>query len=392
MTATKRRARRIAADEAHAWARNLRLRNHHAKSVLRSLTLYVDGDGVAYVGIPTLADDCELSDDTVRRRLTWLEEIGAITRRPQWIDERGLRNGDGRGKRTSDEFRLMFDADPDAIEARAAGVLESVSREVSPSSQRGLNSDPESVGPAPALGQPSHCGEGLISEPEPESPLKAPQGAERERPQELDRGEPEHFGPSWEAWPGHQAMPRDKALDAFRKLSPAEQRLCRAAIPLYLQMRKQLKRDTVPDFHRWIRSGGFAEFPTASLDQPAGGSNSYDGAGREARALRSLYRFARVPLFETGGKVVYSLPITARLLAFAELPPDRDWYWIDEPGPLAAWSAFLSAHINRARPDISEMGGSGQVKRRGIKAPWPWPPRKDGTLSPTGETSEGDAA
>jgi hypothetical protein len=47
------------------------------------------------VSIPTLAEDTELSQQTVRNRLAWLEEIGAIARLPQWIDEYGRRNGDG---------------------------------------------------------------------------------------------------------------------------------------------------------------------------------------------------------------------------------------------------------------------------------------------------------
>src|SRR5262245_4716412 len=102
-----KRPRRIAADEAHAWARNLRLRNLHAKMVLSMLSLYVDGEGVCFVGIPALSDDCELSPDTVRRRLAWLERIGAISRQEQWIDEYGNRNGVGRGKRTSDKIRLL---------------------------------------------------------------------------------------------------------------------------------------------------------------------------------------------------------------------------------------------------------------------------------------------
>jgi hypothetical protein len=48
------------------------------------LSLYVDGDGYCFVSIPTLADDTELSRTTVRNRLAWLEEIGAIA---------GCRNG-----------------------------------------------------------------------------------------------------------------------------------------------------------------------------------------------------------------------------------------------------------------------------------------------------------
>jgi hypothetical protein len=81
--------------------------------------------GRAFVGIASLAEDCEMSPDTVRRRLVWLEEIGAIVRVPQWLDENGNRNSTARGKRTTDLIRLLTDADPELIEARAAG--ESVS-------------------------------------------------------------------------------------------------------------------------------------------------------------------------------------------------------------------------------------------------------------------------
>lgn len=379
---TARRARRIAADEAHAWARNLRLRNHHAKSVLRSLTLYVDGDGFCYVAIPTLAEDCELSDDTVRRRLQWLEDVGAIARSAQWIDERGVRNGDGRGKRTSDQIRLMFDADDAAIEARAAGD-DVVSREVSPSSQRGLNPDAETVSPAPALRQPSHCGEGLISEPEPESPPKTPSGGESEAIS-VDQVEPEHFGPAWLAWRGHEVMRRDLALSEFRQLSADQQRLCRAAIPQFFQMQDRLGRKHPPNFHVWIRNRGFDEFPTATLAEAAPGTaNSYDAAGPEARALRALYAMARVSLFEHRGRVVYPLPVTAQVLAFGSTAPLQQWNWIDDARQLAAWSTFLSAHVHVARPDLMLTRGD----RRGFYAPWPWPPRKDGSISETEESA-----
>ncbi|WFU31104.1 hypothetical protein QA635_31710 [Bradyrhizobium brasilense] len=37
------------------------------------------------------------------------------------LDENGRRNGDGRGKRTTDPIRLPVDAGIAAIEARAAG-------------------------------------------------------------------------------------------------------------------------------------------------------------------------------------------------------------------------------------------------------------------------------
>jgi hypothetical protein len=377
----KPRARRIAADEAHAWARNLRLNNPHAKLTLSMVSLYVDGDGYCFVSIPTLADDTELSTQTVRNRLAWLEQVGAITRLPQWIDEYGRRNGEAKGKRTSDLIRLMLDVDPEVIEAAVRGDLDAVSREVSPMPQTGLNPVPETVSPMPALRQPYDSVEGLISEPEPESPLKPPQGGEREPSPGLDQGEPEHFGPAWEAWPGHQAMRRDLALEAFRQLTPEQQRHCRAAIAPYLQMRKQIGRSTVPDFHRWIRVRGFDEFPNASLEPAPSGLASYEVSSREGRALKELYRFARVPLFETGGRVVYPLPVTARVLAFAELPPERDWPFIESEAQLAAWSAFLTTHLHRPRANLVQQRGD----KRGFAAPWAWPPRRDGTISPVGE-------
>src|SRR5262245_8109676 len=119
--APKYRKRRIAADEAHAWARNLKLHNPLAKLVLCMVKGYVNGDGVCYVGIEALSEDSELAPETVRKRLAWLEQAGAIARFPQWIDACGRRNGDGNGRRTSDEIRLLLTADPDDIEARARG-------------------------------------------------------------------------------------------------------------------------------------------------------------------------------------------------------------------------------------------------------------------------------
>jgi hypothetical protein len=102
------RARRIASDEAHAWARNLRLGNPQAKLVLSMITLYVDGEGCCFVSIPALAEDCEMSPDTIRRRLAWLEGLGVIARTPQWLDAQGHRNSTGPGRRTSDLIRLLM--------------------------------------------------------------------------------------------------------------------------------------------------------------------------------------------------------------------------------------------------------------------------------------------
>lgn len=392
--AAKRRPRRIAADEAHAWARNLRLGNHHAKMVLTSLTLYVDGDGYCFVGIPSLAEDCELSADTVRRRLVWLEEIGAIARVSQWVDENGRRNGEGRGKRTSDLIRLLVDdADTSLIEARARG--ESLDDQgvdtdaISPSSQQGLNAGEIPVSPAPALAQPLQSGEGLISfNPEPESPLKVPSGDERE-PDSIGSEEPEHFAPAWSAWRGHEVMRRDLALAEFRMLSPDKQLHCRSAVPLFNALQDRLGRTRVMNFHLWVRTRGFEEFPNATAAATAAPSSSIDANSAAGRAVTALYRMARVPLFESRGHVVYPLEVTPQVLAFADAAPHTTWPWIEDRQQIAAWAAFVAAHVHR-QGQLLQTRGVGDAQRSGIHAPWPWPPRKDGSLS--AEDKTGDAA
>lgn len=390
MTTAKRRARRIAADEAHAWARNLRLRNISAKSVLTSLTLYVDGDGHCFVGIPSLAEDCEMSADTIRRRLAWLEDIGAIARQPQWIDEAGVRNGEGRGRRTTDKIRLLLDADADAIEARAAGRASDEEKQASPST-----SDPSKLrwsdgavdprnlpGSDPRLGlglpsaDPSNTCEGLISEPEPEpdSPL-APEGGE-ESGAALE-SEPDDFAPAWSAWPGREvSFRRDLALEEFRKLSLEQQRHCRWAILPFSQAWTKAGRSMPPPaFHLWIRARGFTEFPYQPNAEPAVvTSGPFDETSEAGRAITALYAVAKVRPFVSNGRLVYRGGVTPQILAFAAVADKASWRWITDRQQIAAWQTFLAAHVHAGRPALLEKRG----EETGFYAPGPWPPRKDG--------------
>lgn len=371
-----RRPRRIAADEAHAWARNLRLGNHHAKSVLRSLTLYVNGEGEAFVGIEQLADDCELSADTVRRRLVWLEEIGAIMRVPQWIDSKGNRTAAEGGKRTTDLIALLWQANTEAIEARARGETvddgEAHEHQFSPSSQQGLNQEGETVSPAPALGQPSQSCDPLISEPEPESsPLPPSRGRESAAPD--DEGEePALFASAWTGWRGHEVMRRDLALAEFRKLGADDQQLCRSAIgPYNAALDRNHRSKTRENFHIWIRRRGFDEFKsTPTLTNHAADSD-------EARAIMLAFdlvgrlEFLRTVLrSKIDGSIPYRLSVTPRLRALASPPPREAWAKLSQQ-QAAAWDAFLDECVPfPTRKRIAE----------GSLAPWLWPPRKDGSI------------
>ncbi len=413
MTTAKRRARRIAADEAHSWARNLQLGNIHAKLILTMLSLYVDGEGMAFVSISSLADDCEMSGDTVRRRLAWLEEIGAIGRTAQWLDEYGCRNGNGRGKRTTDLIRLMFDADTDAIEARAAGRdLSMKSTSISPSQQPGLDVEAAAsnsqilISPRLGLAQPSHCSQGLISEPEPESPLKSPQGDEREPSTGLvEESEPEDFAPAWSAYPGREVMRRDLALEEFRKLPKEKQGLCRAAVPLFAASLKAHGRTKPPSCHLWIRSRGFEEFPNARVGEaPPTTPAKRFLQGAELDGLRVAVRIAERRELILSQDPQLGAGIWSRRLAqldrdalamFADQSPenwdivelgsaqfaawrDRLALWLGvEP---AAERIFIEPH-DPAVHDLPAVHADFRLRKtkQGFRVPAPWPPHRDGT-------------
>lgn len=412
--AAKAKARRIASDEAHSWARNLRVKNPSAKLVLSMLTLYVNGEGCCFVSIQRLADDCEMSEDTVRRRLVYLETIGAIVRFPQWRDDQGRRNGEGRGKRTTDDIRLMLTANEEEIEARANGDAEPVSPSnlrglnsadgaVSPSSLRGLNdgAEPTTTAPAPPLGvgQPSHCGEGIDSsnlnpEPEPEIPPSPQKGVEEKTVNlELQKS----FDRLAAAYPIPitnvpmtltvlQALIEDKQ-DIETIVAGA------AGYAAFLEKERSSGRSRhAKDAHRWLREHGYLGYqspsPTPPAVEPAPTSPTkilVEIATREGKAWLTLHYVAGLvkPLiFSSPDRVSMPNKLPPAALIFADdLPPERDWHVVEKGSPsFAAWRDFLNSILGKG-VGLRSFGISEEIKH-GLRVPWPWPPRKDGTLSP----------
>ncbi|MHC2241508.1 helix-turn-helix domain-containing protein [Bradyrhizobium elkanii] len=419
MTTAKRRARRIAADEAHSWARNLRLRNIQAKILLSMLTLYVDAEGACFVSIPALAEDCELSPQTVRRRLAWLQEIGAISRHDQWIDDQGNRNGNGRGKRTTDKIRLLYDVDPYLIEARAAGraIAEDFDEttaedgEISPTCQIGLN--PE-VSPALGLRQPYHLGKGLISEPEPEpeDPPKSPSGGLPDDRRTIEEGEPAGFASAFDGYVGHEVMRRDLALEEFRLLTQEDRGWCGHAVPLYMAKLRELKQRRPMNFHLWVRTRGFREFPApgAAPAKPAAPQRRFV-QGDELKGLAVATQIAErrelrtIRDQELGDGVWTQLAPQADLAAMARFASaERDaWEVVDLGTPqFAAWrdrlAVWTGAEPQAERiflepfdPTVHGVSAANpnfrlRKSKQGFRVPAPWPPRRDGTWQVAGES------
>lgn len=425
----KRRPRRVAADEAHSWARHLKLRNTSAKLVLCMLTLYVDGEGLCFVSIPALAEDCELSAQTVRDRLAWLEELGVIARTPQWIDDCGHRNGNGKGRRTSDLIRLMIELDVGGIEARAEESKRSGTAQAEP--------DPQNVTLSPATGSdeaaeplpsalpsglpsalPSDSAEGLISEPEfkpePESPPSPPLGDVRADQDEIQESEvvSKLFLEFWRGYPGHEVMSRARALEVFEAMTPQQQEHARNAAPFLAATLKKLERKP-RDAHRWLAERGWLEYPQAAKSAPAKSERRMIKFAELASVQLALRIAGQRPVAiinvtseETGRSTdggFWGPPIGPDLLALAPFAEGETGAWhVAEEGSaeFAAWRDRLKdwlgcpsiegekIWLEPYRPEVHGLPGSDpnfkiRKSTRGLRVPRPFPPRKDGTWPPS---------
>lgn len=110
---------RIGADQARWWVRQFTLRNPYAKAILMAVANYMNEDGAAWPGLSTIAQDTDITEDTISARLRWCESIGMIVVLKCWVDENGRRNYEKRGRPTSSEIRYVFDADIETVEANA---------------------------------------------------------------------------------------------------------------------------------------------------------------------------------------------------------------------------------------------------------------------------------
>jgi len=418
--AEKKRKRRIASDEAHAWARNLRLKNPYAKMILMDLAHHVDGEGYCFVGLPSLSDDCELAMETIRKRLAWLEEIGAIARFPQWIDENGRRNGEGKGKRTTDKIRLMIDASDEAIEASARGDIvdetEGEETEFSPptdNAARGLNQVPEtareSAGPLPApqpgLQQPSTCVEGLSTnlnlnhEPE-DSPPSVPhdrggEGGEDSNDEQVEQSNHDDNLDGWQEFKrefeadGDVIIKSSLPMTLFAALNREERALLIKAARGLIYVRKQQSKNSKqarpkPAPQTFIRETDSWENWAQQAPPRVQDFHVIAVECREADAYRNLHRVGRgVAPIEMSGKYTLKRPLTPAEMVFAELPREKLWGFVDAHNQIASWLEFLSNALpGVARRPMVESHIIDNDAKRGFFAPWPWPPTKDGKTIP----------
>jgi predicted transcriptional regulator len=182
-------------------------------------------------------------------------------------------------------------------------------------------------------------------------------------------------------WPTAAADDRQRTAYAAEGLAEDEEGPALAGIGPFLDNLKRLKRDRVPAGWRYLE-----EKRWTLLEQPAevAKSGGYPRGSMEAKAVAVLHEIAGArdyfhKVVQRGDSVYYRLPVSPRLTALAQAPAVADWITL-ERNQAAAWETFVSEHLNLQ---------TRQRLREGSRAPWPWPPRKDGTLTATGPPEAG---
>ena len=186
-------------------------------------------------------------------------------------------------------------------------------------------------------------------------------------------------------WPTSAADDRQRTAYAAENLTEDEQQAALAGIGPFLDDLKRHHRKGVPAGWKYLEQKRWTLLvqPKAA-DQPNTGHHPLTSP--EGRAIVVLHDIAGLAqhlrdIRIRNGVVSYPKPVTPQLLGLATNDPPSPEEW---PALTGQQAAAWEEKILREFVTIQTR----RKLREGSRAPWPWPPRKDGTLSTTGPPGE----
>lgn len=385
------------------WAMDQATGDPRSQCLLYVIADCASPDGVAWPSIKYMAAKSQQSKATVQRRLKELEEIGAVARFPRWEDEDGKVNSEGRGRRTSDEIRLLLDRSI-VIRNDDEGTEESAA----PPSQADTGGLQADTGPVAQLsdGPPSHCGDPYMnrnSEPE-DSPPNPPSGGDATQ---IEIEGWQDFKSAFES-DGDPIVRVSLAQQLFAALKPDERsRVTLSAKGLIAWRHRQKKPPSKPSAQTFIREiGAWATWEKHAPPDPVAceppifvAEDSEDWqALRVLAAIRNEPELRALALDHGRGLMLKALrPAVKALAQFAGDQIDTSAWKIFEEGTqqCGAWCEFARMrphNVDTGETRVMQVGSKiyndWQVKVVGVRVPCEWPPRKDGTLSTAGPKHE----
>jgi hypothetical protein len=371
--------------QAMTWAIEQKTGSPRAKCVLWSIANYAGPLWFAYPKQDLIADESEQSSDSVQRYLSDLVEAGLVRR----VKLKRF------GRRTHDFLILkpspLFGAPVDEILPHLPSGCDILGEAENATATGGSVDSEESRAPTDDSGPDATATGGSVSgstlpppavdatalqrQPIEEpvrnlNPTQSPSQAEPLQVGEKEQSAYERFERfkrkypikvnDWKAaWPWFKALSeidQEKAVVAAGRYGPECEKLARRP----------------KDAHKFLRDRIFD-----GLCDPV--PTPLPRGSREWTAVATLHKIAGKENLIFGSKhavdggIWYRKPITPQLLALASAKPDREWVALTRQ-QAGAWNSLLAEHLEI------------EIWRRlteGSRAPWPWPPRKDGTISIT---------
>jgi hypothetical protein len=408
--------------QATEWARGLPLHSLSAKFTLMMIGSYAGTDGTCFPSLGTLAEDTLQSVATVRRRVRELEDLGILVRFSRWTSPDGkvvlTQVGDDNRpldcRQSSDELRLQLHVPAEVVKAKIEALgwdkkrhTDQWDEQASEGADGVANCDPTPLqsdtlpGAKPVQPAPSQAadtpgvspGSHPLNRPLkslPESTPLTPRDAGGENAVDIGLRKigDERLAIIKPIWPDDISN-AEKASIILGALTDEEWADCQTGAKGYadfIKRRRAAGHDRiVKDFHNWARNQQWAgHLESGRRVEAVEQIRRVPIDSREGKAWAALHRIAHTSPRDWGDEFILHRPLTDQILALANTPPDREWVMITPAmvNQVGAWRAFLGRELGTlARPELLWDRNPGGV--RGFLAPWPWPPKKDGTLSAT---------
>jgi DNA-binding transcriptional ArsR family regulator len=342
--------------------------------VLCLLGRHIDKAGWCVRSQVKMAGELDCGRSSVQRSLERLAEAG-------WI-ERKRRDGgnDGEQQSAAYAYRVRLDID-DAASIESTAIEEENSladrapsdeEQVPASHDEAANQADLSTGvPTDGQGCPAMEGHGCPPIAGHITSLSKREGERDARARDrLARGLVD-----FEArWPSAAADDRQRTAYAWAELSDDEREDALKGIAAFLDNLKRHGRDKVPAGWRYLeqRRWTLLEKPTTEPESFAPLAADSD----DAKAVELIYALAgKTAAIEKylrrGNQLYYRGEVTPQLRALAQAPGREQWVTLAHR-QAGAWNSVIDKFVNA---DLRSH------LREGDRAPWPWPPRKDGSLS-----------
>lgn len=354
-----------------------------ALQVLCLLGRHTDRAGWCSRSQVRMARELGCGRSTVQRALDQLYDAGYVQRRRAAGDA-----DEGKQPSASFRYRVVLDVDDggdydgdDGADAEAASSeIASHAGDACDDGDQSLGADEggahqRAPGCPPMVGTRAHTCTGTKERPLVTTPI------ERERDARAREATAKNIAAFEARWPAASASDRNRVAYAMEGLSAADQQAALDGIAPFLAELKRLRRSTVPAGQTYLEQRRWELLPKperGGADVPT----TFAPASREGRALATLHRIGRSDEFYfkavcRQGVVCWSRAIDAQVLTLADAAPREQWVELSYQ-QAGAWEAFLQAQLKLK---------SRRRLREGDLAPWPWPPKRDGTLSEVGEGS-----